>query len=766
MAEKKLVFVIESIGDEKVIKSLAELRLVYKDLTKQIADANKSGDRKLFDDLSVAQEKVKQQIQETTKVLKDQKKEFEIAKYPTDSLKALEHEYGQLTKSIRLMSEEQRNSISGSNMIAKAKELKELINEQSQAFGDNSKNIGNYTESIKKALEHPIKFLKGAGIAGIFATVGVKLYEMGSAAVEAFGKTEEGAKKLKPVELGFERLKSVGREFLFGIIEKILPVIETILPPITTAFSKVIAFIQGTSAAAGTLFTIIKSDAKIAFNDILILAQKAKKLLPGNDDVKSDARITQLRNENAELSKQLPTIDAVGKAYTAAYEKSIESSKEAVKNAKLATDENKKQSKERDTALEALKKKESELQKIIEDKAAKDTDYTKEIAEQIKLKIQILAIEKAIKDTQEEALFQAQRNIEAEKKLRAVQSQPLSTVSQNVTEVTQVGFYTDKSEEKRKKAFDSLQKLFGQQDALSQKQREKEQKEYEDLQNKKKEIYQQTTQALIKGAGDLLLQDVENQKRANEKIRDERLSALNDEYKKKEAFAAGNSELLARLEAERRVKEEAINKAAAKKAQQLAIKQAIINGAVAAIAAVARTGLLLSALPVAAETLAAIALIKSQKFNLGGHTGRGTNVRDSTGKRIAGVVHQDEYVVPDFIVKDNPDVINDLERQRKAKLSGKSSRSYAVELIQGDRLRKYADGGYASSPVLFNLRSQQSSKSNLNTNTTISDDQMLFFAQTVALHTARETASAVIKGLDRDYRRRDREKDFEHRLQG
>jgi len=82
--------------------------------------------------------------------------------------------------------------------------------------------------------------------------------------------------------------------------------------------------------------------------------------------------------------------------------------------------------------------------------------------------------------------------------------------------------------------------------------------------------------------------------------------------------------------------------------QRIAIAQATIDGA----AAIAKTFAEYGGLPiawiiaalVAAQIAVQIGIIKSQKFAKGGWTGDGTD-RDETGERVAGVVHEKEFVV-------------------------------------------------------------------------------------------------------------------------
>lgn len=116
------------------------------------------------------------------------------------------------------------------------------------------------------------------------------------------------------------------------------------------------------------------------------------------------------------------------------------------------------------------------------------------------------------------------------------------------------------------------------------------------------------------------------------------LSDALEQRKQKELSAVGDN-----AEAREKIEKEYANKQKA-----FAISEAIINGASAIVRQFADlpfvAALITSALT-AATTATQIGIISSQKFAEGGYTGDGTS-RDSTGERVAGVVHEKEYVIP------------------------------------------------------------------------------------------------------------------------
>lgn len=87
-------------------------------------------------------------------------------------------------------------------------------------------------------------------------------------------------------------------------------------------------------------------------------------------------------------------------------------------------------------------------------------------------------------------------------------------------------------------------------------------------------------------------------------------------------------------------------------------------------------GGILTAVAVGRSVLA-IGKIKNAQFSGGGATGPGL-FRDSTGHRVAGVVHDNEYVMPKWMVQD-------------------SSMQPVLRWIENRRLRGYAQGGFVTS---------------------------------------------------------------------
>lgn len=185
------------------------------------------------------------------------------------------------------------------------------------------------------------------------------------------------------------------------------------------------------------------------------------------------------------------------------------------------------------------------------------------------------------------------------------------------------------------------------------------------------------SRSFLNAAHDLKLSNIENALSAE-------LTAI-DEIEKRKLESAGDDQELQkkiRLEAER--DRASAEKRAARERKSTARKEAVIQGALAVVEALPNPVLAAIA---AAASAAQIAVIDSQKFYRGGHTGSRAIYRDSEGHDVAGVVHVNEWVAPSDMVSDphTGPVIRRLESIRQ-KRGG------------------YADGGFAgidTSPVGF-----------------------------------------------------------------
>lgn len=160
---------------------------------------------------------------------------------------------------------------------------------------------------------------------------------------------------------------------------------------------------------------------------------------------------------------------------------------------------------------------------------------------------------------------------------------------------------------------------------------------------------------------------------------DTALRAIDAEYKARIDAAGGNSREQARLQKELETKKEAIEKDAARKRKSLAIKEAVIAGALAVVKALPNV---FAAAAAGVAAAAQIAVISSQQFAGGGYTGPGHgSVPDRTGHRPVGIVHAHEWVSPPWMTK------HPVWGQQIA----------ALEAV---RQRGFADGGFSTTPTV------------------------------------------------------------------
>lgn len=150
------------------------------------------------------------------------------------------------------------------------------------------------------------------------------------------------------------------------------------------------------------------------------------------------------------------------------------------------------------------------------------------------------------------------------------------------------------------------------------------------------------------------------------------VSAMVDLYssqKERELSAAGDNAK----------KREEIERKYFRKQQALSIAQAVINGAQAVTKAQAQTGILSPfIIPlIIAQTVAQIALISAQKFAKGGFTGRGTR-RDETGERVAGIVHENEFVIDKKKTKKYRPLLEAIHRDDKLAIAAALNNSTVI----------------------------------------------------------------------------------------
>lgn len=187
------------------------------------------------------------------------------------------------------------------------------------------------------------------------------------------------------------------------------------------------------------------------------------------------------------------------------------------------------------------------------------------------------------------------------------------------------------------------------------------------------------------------------QQQTAERERDEQIEALREQYEQRIELAQGDREEQERLREELAERTEAIELAAAREEQKRAVKQAIINAALAVGTALLTQPFipagLIAAAQAAAIGAAQVITIRSQSFERGGFTGSapmGTK-QDASGHKPVGVVHENEYVVPAKVLRTKEGALHVAALEGMRKKSGYGSAGkYAL----------YQEGGATSNVII------------------------------------------------------------------
>lgn len=227
--------------------------------------------------------------------------------------------------------------------------------------------------------------------------------------------------------------------------------------------------------------------------------------------------------------------------------------------------------------------------------------------------------------------------------------------------------------------------------------------------------------------------DVRREKIEQEK--DTEIEALEQTYEKRIENAEGNQQLQERLEAELEQKREEAQKRAAIRKQQIARKEALIEGAVSFIEAIPNPVLMAAAI---IGTAAQIAVIDAQKFNQGGFvTGPGTSTSDS----IPAMLSNGEFVV-----------------------KASSVRALGLDFMNRiNNLEGFVNGGLIGNNVPQITRPALSPTS-VNSNVSFSNEQANYIAEVIAVETSKQVANAVEKAINTSNERERQRKINELRL--
>jgi len=188
----KLFFSIEFVGGKATIDELAAVELELSGINKQLAAAKKAADGETYKRLRLEQENLKKTAKDLRAELVSTTREFEKAKFPTDSIVGMEHAYASLRREIREMSAEARNSAAGLQKLKFAESLKNQIDVTNRSIGDFKSSIGDY----KSAFTGLGDLVTGGLITGGITAIAGALVNFGAASFQAFSESEKALTKV------------------------------------------------------------------------------------------------------------------------------------------------------------------------------------------------------------------------------------------------------------------------------------------------------------------------------------------------------------------------------------------------------------------------------------------------------------------------------------------------------------------------------------------------------------------------------------------
>lgn len=156
MANKQILIEFQVSGEQalqrivQANKELQDLEKTQKSLKTAIKQGTATDDqRREYEQLSVSIKNLNTVIKDNRKVLQDQQKAYKPIQ---DSIRGLRTELKEYRSVYEGLSKADRESAFGQGILANIKETTEELKKLEGAQGDNRRNVGNYEESIKKAI--------------------------------------------------------------------------------------------------------------------------------------------------------------------------------------------------------------------------------------------------------------------------------------------------------------------------------------------------------------------------------------------------------------------------------------------------------------------------------------------------------------------------------------------------------------------------------------------------------------------------------------
>lgn len=224
------------------------------------------------------------------------------------------------------------------------------------------------------------------------------------------------------------------------------------------------------------------------------------------------------------------------------------------------------------------------------------------------------------------------------------------------------------------------------------------------------------------------------------------LQSLEEEYNKRKEKAAGNQAQIEKIEKEYQARKAKIEKAAAEERRKIALREAIIQGALSVVKALPNA---FAAIAAGIAAAAQIAIIASQKFERGGSVKMGTfaGKRHSAGG-TKGVF--DDGTVIEVEKGEDFFVLNRAASAERQRLSNLNYRFGGKRFESG--------GALSFTPQLSRGGSGQAERIVVVTEATFSDEQIQIIAKEVATQTAQGSKVAIAEGLNDANRRIERER--------
>lgn len=677
---KEILFKIKIADLDTEIAQLGKLQGRIDELSKQQKEsADKTS--KAYQANALDLKELKKEYQQKQKYVQDS---IKADKSQGDTVEALRTKLAIVTKQWNQLTIEEINNTKHGKALSKQKlELTNSLKQVESATGDARRNVGNYSDALKGVNLQALGFGKAQGMmnqamqasksafnivkmglttlkGALLATgIGAFVVVLGSL-ISYFTQTKRGADLVAQAMDGInavinvlrDRLSSVGEamSYIFsGEFKKGADILKNSFKGIGDEISNDVKAATALRKEMQTLedaeidYMTEKAKLQVRVSELEAKSRDEEKFgaeqriafLKESMRIQEEisAKETEFAKERARIISEQGNLAENMRAD----DKAIEQAKvDAIKKEKELNELRKRNLTELKALRSQLRKEDKDEAKIIDEQIKAEEAKNKEILE---------AEKRAKEEKERQAKAEAEAEIKLQEEIKAIREQYLMDDKQRME--------AELAEMQARTAFEALAEEEKQiiLKAIRDKYREEEEIAVEESLIQRAQKYEGYLDAIQQG-----------------------LSIVSDFQKMKmdeELAKAGENE-------EKRAQ---IRKKYAEKQKKVAIAEAVILGAKGVLQALGSTPPPLSYVLAALTGVATgvqIAAIQKQTFADGGFTGQGT-YRDSTGHKVAGIVHDNEYVVP------------------KTVLQTPMGSSLVSQLEQ---LRGFADGGFTSTPEI------------------------------------------------------------------